>query len=121
MFFAFSDTVTRLRRQQVAHPYGGDSKLADWSDKKHPPTQQVIVGVAIGEATQSETSPTIGRTTVTGTAALYAQIDIDLLPGDRIRTEHGAVYDVVGYPMRYKNPFTGWKAGSQTLLKQVIG
>lgn len=120
MGFEFPEQVVRLRREHVPHPYGGASQLADWADTDHPPKESVLSGCVIAPVDSSETNGE-SREQVREFRVLYGPFDIDLLPTDRVRDEAGMVYEVIGYPRRWRNPFTGDQEGAEVELRILTG
>lgn len=112
MMFLHGQSVTRLRRRMVTDPYSGLPTLADWSD----PDRLTLTGVAIAPSSSTEDRSTDGNRVVR-LMSLYADTDVDVQAEDRI-DDGTSVWECDGDPMRWRSPFTGWKAGSETPLRR---
>lgn len=61
-----------------------------------------------------------GRSGVTVDGTLFLHYGADLIHTDQVEID-GVLYDVVGELGQWKNPFTGWNAGSEVALKRAAG
>lgn len=101
----------------IVHRPGGVDQFGD-PDPGTPPTSHVLTGCATAPRTASETDNR-GSTVFIG-LSLYADHDADIGPADKVEVE-GLLYEVVGEPGRWKNPFTSRKAGLEVALTRVTG
>lgn len=114
MGFPFGETVTRQRGQKVADGYGG--VVTDWS---LPTTDVVIGGVGLAPRVDDEIG-TPGRGGVVIGFTLYAPFGVDVTFEDRLVTPYG-LFEVEGEPGPWRNPMTGWEAGTTMALRRVVG
>jgi hypothetical protein len=84
-------TVTRLRAPLVADDYGNDER--DWTAA----TEQDVSGCSVQAEPSSEF--TTDRQTVVIRKHVFAPVDADVLPTDRIRWQ-GNAYEIDGEPQR---------------------
>lgn len=49
---------------------------------------------------------------------VLAPANADVLPTDRVRM-NGLLYQVIGLPMDWTDPFTGWSPGVQIMLERI--
>lgn len=61
-----------------------------------------------------------GRAGVIVGWSLFAPYGTDLLHTDQVEVD-GVLYDVDGEIGQWRNPLTGWNAGSETALKRAAG
>lgn len=89
-----TQTVTVLRAPQGRDSHGNLVRAWDQA-ATHDLTECLLVPVA-------GTELVLNRDEVTTTWALYASPDADLLDTDRVRTDDGTTYEVVGSVLRYQ-------------------
>lgn len=109
---SFGETVTRIRRQKV----GEDRNNAPiWDD-----VESAIPGA--GPAPSSTDEPVVvdGRPSVADLSLYFYESFPDIVRDDRIRVR-GQVYQVLGDPAEWVNPFTGWRAGTVVNLRRGEG
>lgn len=61
-----------------------------------------------------------GRAGVIVGLTLFAPYNSDLVHTDQIEVD-GQVYEIEGEPGRWRNPMTGWEAGTQAALVRAQG
>ena len=61
-----------------------------------------------------------GRAGVVVGLTLFVPFGFDVLHGDRVSVD-GVLYEVEGDPADWRNPFTGWEAGTTIPLRRVDG
>ena len=115
MRFPHGETVTRIRATPVLDPYSGEVTSLSWD----VPDELNIEGVGV-EPRPSTEPVQDARNAVVSAFTLYTDINPDVTPSDRIRVR-GVVYDVDGEVADWRNPFTGWAAGSVIQTKRVNG
>ncbi len=113
--FTFGETVTRLRGTPILDPYSGEVTGLDWST----PIELAIPDTGIEPRPTSEPVQDARNAVVSG-FTLYAPFGVDVTPADRVRVR-GTIYDVDGEVAEWRNPFTGWSAGSVVQTKRVAG
>lgn len=118
--FRFPQQVTRLRRERIPGPYGGDNTFPSWEDPEHPAAAVPLPNCFIAPISSNETDGA-GRTQTLDTLALYGPVGLDIVATDRVRDAAGNVYDVAGTPLAYTSPFTGWAAGLVVPLRRARG
>lgn len=116
MFFAFPEDLHRVRRKTIIHPVSGEVSLGTWATAAVTPLE----GCAIGPRATDELV-TSQRDQVDSQRSLYGPYGLDVVATDRIRDARGRDWDVDGEPMDYRNPFTGWEAGTEVPLTRTKG
>lgn len=116
MFFPFPENLQRVRRQTTIHPVSGEETLGTWAAAVVTPLE----GCAIGSRSTSELV-TSQRDQVDSQRSLYGPYGLELLSTDRVRDARGRDWDVDGEPMDWRNPFTGWEAGTEVPLTRTRG
>jgi phosphatidylserine decarboxylase len=113
----YTEQFTRQRRKQVVDPYDPDSStLGDWTD-----TDDLQVNGALASLTSTEQDDAV-RSEVLSTAQFVSDIpDLDVRRGDRLLASDGRKWNVVGYPTRDMNAFTGWQPTLVAALQEVVG
>lgn len=114
MRFRNGVTAIRLRRRMVEDPYSGEETLGDWSDADRLP----LAGVAFAPLTPEEEQAVDARV-ARNSCNLFGAYGLDITPSDRIEDPSGTEWNVDGFRQDWRNPFTGWEAGSQTRLRRV--
>lgn len=102
--FAFGETVDVLTAGTVTDPYSQQSS-EDWDH----PTEVPVEGVAVEPRPSSEPVQD-ARNAITSGFTLYGMPAGSVTAQNRIRVR-GIVYDVLGDPADYRNPFTGTAPG----------
>lgn len=113
MLPSFCRSTVTVLRAPVSTPRGAPER--DWTR----PDRHVLTRCAVLGAATSESSAEV-RPGVTVTAALYAQPGADVRVGDRIETEGGEVYEVVGAPVARESP-TGACSHIKCELARYVG
>lgn len=114
--YPYGETVTRLRAVAVVDPYSGEATGEDWTT----PDTLDIPGCAFDPGGSSEPLD-VGRASVVTQPTLYhPSTDLDVTAQDRIEVR-GRTWQVDGDPAVYRNPYTGWEAGTAIRLKAVEG
>lgn len=89
-----------------------------------PSTEHDIADCDVAPRTDRRASTednVIGETVVVG-LTVYGPYDADILATDQVRltgTDWDGLYDVVGEPGRWKNPFDGHEAGTEIALTRT--
>lgn len=109
MTFAFGQTVTIVRGGAVTFPTMGDLPSTTSTD---------VDNCATWPAQSNELI--FGQDTVTWNLELVVPAGTDLLATDQVVIS-GVTYDVVGQPMDWRSPFTGWAPGRQVHLQTSTG
>jgi len=107
------ETVTRIRTADSTgdDPYGNPLPGAD--------VETTLTGAAFDPGGSLEPVE-VGRAQTVTTPRLYFIVPPDIISTDRIRAR-GIVYNVIGNPALWINPFTGVTAGLVVELKAVEG
>lgn len=113
----YTEQFTRQRRKQVVDPYDPDSStLGDWAD-----TDDLQVNGVLASLTSAEQVDAV-RSEVLSTAQFVSDSpDLDVRRGDRLLASDGRKWNVVGYPTRDVNAFTGWQPTLVAELQEVVG
>lgn len=113
----YTEQFTRQRRKQVVDPYDPDSStLGDWAD-----TDDIQVNGALASLKSTEQDDAV-RSEVLSTAQFVSDSpDLDVRRGDRLLASDGRKWNVVGYPTRDMNAFTGWQPTLVAALQEVVG
>ena len=113
----YTGQFTRQRRKQVVDPYDPDSStLGDWTD-----TDDIQVDGALASLTSVEQDDAV-RSEVLSTAQFVSDNPtLDVKRGDRLLSSDGRKWNVVGYPTRDVNAFTGWQPTLVAALQEVVG
>ena len=113
----YTGQFTRQRRKQVVDPYDPDSStLGDWTD-----TDDLKVNGALASLTSTEQDDAV-RSEVLSTAQFVSDNPtLDVKRGDRLLSSDGRKWNVVGYPTRDMNAFTGWQPTIVCNLEEVVG
>jgi hypothetical protein len=114
MNFPHGETVDVLTAGSVADPYSGEP--SEWWDT---PVEVTHAGVAV-EPRPSEEPVQDARNAVTSGFTLYGLPAGSVTPANRVRVR-GEVYDVLGEPAEWRNPFTGWEPGIVVQVGRVEG
>lgn len=109
MTFPFGETVT-IHRRAPRDDYG----------QQLPATTHTVDGVAIAPRRASETNSPSRNTVVAGLTA-YMPFDADVQAADVIERFDGTKWNVIGAPLRWRSPLTGWKPGCEAELERVTG
>lgn len=102
--FAHGETVAVLTAGTVADPYSGDD-VASWETS----TSVNVPGVGV-EPRPSQEPTQDARNAVVSGFTLYFPPDTQVSAANKVRVR-GNVYDVIGDPADWRNPFTGWTPG----------
>lgn len=113
----YTGQFTRQRRKQVVDPYDPDSStLGDWAD-----TDDLQVNGVLASLTSAEQDDAV-RSEVLSTAQFVSDSPyLDVRRGDRLLASDGRKWNVVGYPTRDVNAFTGWQPTIVCNLEEVVG
>ena len=113
----YTEQFTRQRRKQVVDPYDPDSStLGDWAD-----TDDLQVNGVLASLKSTEQDDAV-RSEVLSTAQFVSDSpDLDVRRGDRLLASDGRKWNVVGYPTRDVNAFTGWQPTLVAELQEVVG
>lgn len=112
--FAFAEPVTILTAQTSTDPYS-KKQVPDWD--KVPSERTEACGVADG----GSTSPlAVDRQAVEADFDLLFDHDPGITTANRVRVR-GLPCTVEGRPFTWRNPFTGWEAGTVVQVKIVEG
>lgn len=114
--FTHGQTWQRLRRKTVVDRYSREETLADWTD----PDTEPIDGCGFAPGT-SEEFPEVDREQLHTVGTLYVTYQADITAGDRMKAPDGEDWQVIGDRADWRNPLTGWTAGSVVRLKRVRG
>ena len=109
MTFPFGETVT-VHRQGPRDDFGDPT----------PVSTHQIRGVGIAPRRSSETNSPTRNTLVYGLTA-YMPADADIRATDVVERPDGTRWNVVGEPMRWRSPFTGWAPGTEVDLERATG
>lgn len=107
MTYPFGESVT------ISRP-SGTSRYGD----PLPPTDIPLTGVVFAPRYSTELSDQ--RSTVIIGLTMYGPYSMDVKPYDRL-VRNGVTWEIEGEPGRWKNPYTGLKAGCEVSLKRVTG
>lgn len=112
--FPAGETVTLLTPGTSADPYSGGTE-EDWGS----PTSVDILQCGVeprpsGEPTQD------ARNAVTSGFTLYLPSGLGVTAGHRFQVR-GEVYEVLGDPADWVNPFTGWEPGTIVQVERTEG
>lgn len=116
MEFPYGEQATRLRASAKVDPYSGEPTGQDWSS----PDELDLGRGAFDPGASTEPTADGRNAVITTPAWLGPDVDADILAGDRLRVR-GRVWEVLGDPLRYSHPITGWRAGVRVNLKAVEG
>lgn len=83
------------------------------------PDRETLVDPIFAPASSTDINDR-GRNGATVDASLFLPYGADLLNTDQVEID-SVLYDVVGEIAQWKNPFTGWNAGSEVALKRAHG
>ena len=113
----YTSRFIRQRRKQVVDPYDPDSvTLGDWTE-----TDDIQVDGALASLTSIEQDDAV-RSEVLSTARFVSDSpNVDVRRGDRLLASDGRKWNVVGYPTRDMNAFTGWQPTLVAALQEVVG
>lgn len=114
MNFPCGESVDVLTAGVVADPYSGEAS-EDWDSS----TEVRVDGVAI-EPRPSTEPVQDARNAVTSGFTLYMPASTAVTPANRIRVR-GEVYEVLGDPAAWRNPFTGWAPGLVVQVGRTAG
>lgn len=113
--FAHGETVEVLTAGETVDPYSGEPSES-WAPEDVTPV--IVVGVGVEPRPSSEPVQD-ARNAVTSGFTLYMP-PIDLTSKQRIRVR-GEVYNVLGQPAAWRNPFTGWTPGLVVQVDRTEG
>lgn len=125
MGFEFGQTVFRDRRAQVTDPYNpAKTTEGDWDE-----SLTITLEGAFVASSSSVKASDATRNEILTDKSLYltgADVDADVQPRDRIRTDDmdfasGRGYTVDVRPSADTNPFTGWRPAVEIPLQFVEG
>ena len=113
----YTEQFTRQRRKLIVDPYDPySSTLGDWTD-----TDDIQVNGVLASLTSTEQDDAV-RSEVLSTAQFVSDSpDLDVRRGDRLLASDGRKWNVVGYPTRDMNAFTGWQPTIVCNLEGVTG
>lgn len=117
--FSAGQTITRLRAPLTTSVYNpGAPGVRNWAAA----SSARLEGFAIDPGGSYETA-SVNREQVTTTPTLYFSGGPapDIIATDRVRDAAGVEWDVMGNRTDWRNPYTGWQAGSVWPLKRVEG
>lgn len=113
----YTSRFTRQRRKQIVDPYDPDSStLGDWTD-----TDDIQVNGALASLTSIEQDDAMRSEVLTTAQFVSDSPNIDVRRGDRLLASDGRKWNVVGYPTRDMNTFTGWQPTIVCNLEEVVG
>jgi hypothetical protein len=107
--FPFGETVT-VHRRAPRDDFGRPGAV----------TSHQIEGVALAPR-RSEEGNTPTRNTVTAGLVAFMPYDADIRATDTVERFDGTKWAVVGTPMRWRSPLTGWMPGTEVELERVTG
>lgn len=113
--FGYGETVTRRRGTSVADPYSQESTSIDWTDA----TEVDLPGCAVADGGSLEPTED-ARNAVVSDFDVLAPFGTDVTAQDRLIVR-GLVCEVVARPFSWRNPYTGWEAGTVIRAKIVEG
>lgn len=108
------EAVTVLTAGTTLDPYSNEP-TADWDH----PTAVPVTGVAVEPRPSSEPVQD-ARNAVTSGFTLYFPPGTPVTAADRVQVR-GQVYDVLGEPAVWVNPYTGWVAGTVAQVTHTEG
>lgn len=118
MPMAFPTRFIRLRASHASNPYNPSQLVLDWQHV----SELEFAGML---ASSSSTENRDGNDVVVSSSATLtvSDPDLDISVHDRIRADpdDGRLYEVVGFPARDVNPFTGWQPTLEINLVEVRG
>lgn len=114
MRFPFGQTVTRLRRQLIHDPYSQRETLGDWAA-----AHELTIRDCHVDPVSSREAPTVDRDKLTTLRTLRAPHGADIRAEDRVRLADGTVWNVIGDPSAWRNPFTGWAPHMEISLERI--
>lgn len=107
--FPYGETVTV--RRPLMRDRTGDRMPGD-------PAEHVIAGCGIDPS--ASRSDTDRRESVEADVTLYCPDGADIATGDEVILPDGTSCTVVGRPVAWRSPLTGWSPGVVAQLKAVI-
>lgn len=113
MSFAYGQTVT------VSRPKPRDAH----GDPTGEPATHQVEGVGVGPRFASEADGRARDGSVEG-VALYGPYELDIRNGDQVVIDDGpyaGTWRVDGEPAHWRNPFTGWEAGTVAPITRAKG
>lgn len=114
--FPHGETVEVITAGQVVDPYSGEPTAESW--EPDDVTEVVVSGVGVEPRPSSEPVEDARNSTTSG-FTLYLP-EMPLTSKQRIRVR-GVVYNVLGEPSRWVNPFTGWAPGLVVQVDRTEG
>ena len=112
--FPYGEPVDVLSAGTTTDPYSGESR-ADWSSA----SEVAVDGVGV-EPRPSQEPVQDARNAVTSGYTLYMPAGAQIDARSRVRVR-GEVFEVLGEPAVWRNPFTGWEPGVVVQVGRVEG
>lgn len=116
MLFPYGEIIHVIKPQPVIDEYS--QEMTGWSFEDSQPVQHEH-RFAVEPNTKAE-APVPGRNPIYSGLTLRGPINPGIEPHDRV-VVNGEVYEVDGEVANFKNPFTGWEAGSVVNLRRGDG
>lgn len=114
--FPFGETIIRIRAPRTPDAYNpAGPGVPDWSAA----VETSLDGFAVDPGGSTEAA-TVNREQITTSPTLYGPFGADVVASDRVRVR-GVTWEVAGNRADWRNPFTGWEAGSSWPLRAVEG
>lgn len=85
-----------------------------------PTTTHSIGSVAFAPRRTTETNTATRNTVVYGLTA-YMPFNANIRSSDVVERRDGSKWQVVGEPMRWRSPMTGWQPGCEVDLERATG
>lgn len=85
-----------------------------------PSSTHSIEGVGIAPRRSTEANTPARNTLVYGLTA-YLPFDADIRATDVVERPDGTRWNVIGEPMRWRSPLTGWQPGTEVDLERATG
>lgn len=114
--FDAPENIDRLRAEVIIDPMSEKEIPADWSRASSTP----IEGASISTLGQMQADNTQRRKVEVSALLTITNPNADVILGDRIRRGTD-LWEVVEWPERDRNPFTGWNPTRVLGLKEVHG
>ena len=116
MIFAYGETVTVMRSPLTADPYG--NQVRDWPNATSTPHE----GCAVAQGARDRTTESLtgDRNVIISDLIIFMPSGADVVATDRLEVR-GRVYEVVGEPFGWVNPWTGTAFGTPVYCNRVEG